>query len=245
MADILKMEVPFFQTPNAIYLQGLNIYEISVYIYLCRCGNRGSNAFPSYNDIAKKCGMSRRKAIDTVSVLVKRGLIIKYERDKTSNLYEVVIDLPSAYHAPSSAQDAPPTSAPDAPSSAGDAPKKEPLKKNNIEKEQLKYSEQFLEWFKIYPNQWSKQQSFSNFTKLLKKESFENIMKATRNYITYLKQKGTTDKQYITRSTNFIGQKKEYLGYLDMELDVEVTGPSKGKIEESIDALKDMNLEEE
>ncbi len=241
MADTLKMEVPFFQTPNAIYLQGLNIYEISVYIYLCRCGNRGSNAFPSYNDIAKKCGMSRRKAIDTVSVLVKRGLIIKYERDKTSNLYEVVIDLPSAYHAPSSAQDAPPTSAPDAPSSAGDAPKKEPLKKNNIEKEQLKYSEQFLEWFEIYPNCFNKEQSFKSFTKLLKTESFETIMKATKNYIAYVKNNNVA-KQYIVRSTNFIGQKQVYKGYL--EIDIEVTAP-KGKVKTSIDALKDMNLEEE
>lgn len=216
MADKIKMEVPFFQTPNAIYLQGLNIYEISVYIYLCRCGNNGSDAFPSYNDIAKKCGMSRRKAIDTINDLIKKKLVLKYERDKSSNLYEVVTNLPSAQYSPPSAQDAPPNGAPDAPSSAQDAPKKEPIKKNHIEKETIKYSTQFLEWFEIYPNPFNKSQSFTNFKKLLKEETFENLMIATRNYIADVKDK-KTDKQYIVRSTNFIGQKKVYLGYLEME----------------------------
>ena len=83
-----------------------------------------------------------------------------------------------------------------------------------------KYTDQFLEWFEIYPNCFNKQQSFKSFNKLLKQgETFENIMKATTNYITYLKQKETTDKQYIVRSTNFVGQNQVYKGYLEMNLD--------------------------
>jgi hypothetical protein len=49
----IKMEVPYFQVPNAIFeMDNLNLYEKSVYIYLCRCGNHGAQAFPSYQTIA-------------------------------------------------------------------------------------------------------------------------------------------------------------------------------------------------
>jgi hypothetical protein len=84
------------------------------------------------------------------------------------------------------------------------------------------YTNDFLEWYDLYPNPWNKQQSFKNFKKLLKTESFENIMLSTKNYIAYLNQRSHTNKNYIVRSTNFIGAKKEYLEYLKIDLNAAI-----------------------
>lgn len=136
----IKREVPFFQVDNEIFdlALPLNIYQKIVYIYLCRCSNQGAQAFPSYLTISKKCGMSRRKAIDTINELIELNLLQKEVRPKNnkenlSNIY--ILNEPSACGAPPSAQDALSPSAQDAPPSAQDAPKKELyIKNNNIKK---------------------------------------------------------------------------------------------------------------
>jgi hypothetical protein len=139
----IKMSIPYFQVPNDIFdldikvrdnnlIRELRTSEKLVYIYLCRCGNQGSDAFPSYNTIADKCGISRRKAIDAIKLLYDNGLLLKANRtkdngDNSSNIYEVI--LPSATIAP-------PPSATIAPPSATIAPYKEPLyKEQDFEKE--------------------------------------------------------------------------------------------------------------
>lgn len=76
------------------------------------------------------------------------------------------------------------------------------------------YTKIFEIFFSLYPNQFNKEQSFKNWTNLLKTESIENIMRATENYIQYCKDSETV-MPFIVRSTNFIGQHKEYKGYLD------------------------------
>jgi len=117
------MNVPYFQVPNAVFELDLKYYEKLVYMYLCRCGNHGGTAFPSYLQIAKKCGISKRTAINAVRTLENEGLIIKQKRQKTngehtSNVYEVVTPsiykggsaphaLPSACETPPSAYSAP------------------------------------------------------------------------------------------------------------------------------------------
>lgn len=275
MADRIKMKIEYFQVPNEIFDLDINVvvdekkkvkgskevvtvkrplktYEKLIYIYLCRCGNQGNQAFPSYNTIAKQCAIGRVTAIEGVANLIKNGLLEKRGRKKegssedNSNIYFVLKpteELSSMPSKPPSTPSEPQSSMPSEPPSTPGGHKKELLKKNNIKKELLKYNTQFLEWFGIYPNAFDKEQSFKSFNKLLKEESFENIMKATNNYIKDLKQKGT-DKQYIVRSTNFVGQKKSYQGYLEMDLNTEM--PTKtGKVNKSIDTLKDMNLEEE
>jgi predicted transcriptional regulator len=94
--DKLIADVPFFQAPNSIFeCEDLNIYEKIVYIYLCRCGNN-AKAFPSYNTIAKKCGIGRTKAVESVSSLIKKNYITKTTRTNPgtsqnfSNIYEVI-----------------------------------------------------------------------------------------------------------------------------------------------------------
>lgn len=88
---------------------------------------------------------------------------------------------------------------------------------NNVNKNI--YTSDFEEFYKLYPNPWNKAQSFKSWKALLKHgETKENILKAAANYIKYLKQKNTIDKQYIVRSTNFLGQHQEYKGYLEIKL---------------------------
>jgi DNA replication protein DnaD len=94
LSSKVKMEVPYFQVPNAIYeMKDLDLYEKSVYIYLCRCGNHGGKAFPSYQTIADKTGMSRYKAIQTIDSLIQKEYIKKKARSKSgerqTNIYYV------------------------------------------------------------------------------------------------------------------------------------------------------------
>jgi len=111
MNDNITMEVPYFQVPNDIFEIGLDKHELLVYMYLARCGNQGSKAFPSYNKIAEKTGISRRKVIDTIKILEDKKLLVKEKRynfergENYSNTYRVEHDVKSigsAYHAPRS-----------------------------------------------------------------------------------------------------------------------------------------------
>ena len=93
-------KIPYFQVPNAIFEVGLNQYQVVVYIYLARCGNGNSKAFPSYQTIADKCGISKRKVIDTIAELEKFKLLKKTVRKSPkqgelhfSNLYTVVLNF--------------------------------------------------------------------------------------------------------------------------------------------------------
>lgn len=105
MNEQIKMEVPYFQVPNKIFEVGLTNYELVTYMYLARCGNHGSTAFPSYNTIANKCGMSRRKAIDTVKSLIEKKLLYKQYRynevagENYSNIYVVNHEISGAQNA--------------------------------------------------------------------------------------------------------------------------------------------------
>ena len=114
----VRMKVPYFQVPNKIFdVEELGKCEKLVYMYLARCGNQGSKAFPSYKTIADKCSMSRRKAIDAVKELKELGLVEKQERKykpdtNKTNLYWINTPsecgaLGSESHAPRSEQYAP------------------------------------------------------------------------------------------------------------------------------------------
>ena len=73
------MKVPYFQVPNIIFDGDLNLslHELAIYVYLCRCSNQNSRAFPSLPTIAKKTGMGRAKAAATIKTLIGKGYIKK------------------------------------------------------------------------------------------------------------------------------------------------------------------------
>ena len=105
----IKMEVPYFQVPNDIFEIGLDKHQLVVYMYVARCGNQWSKAFPIYQTISDKCWMSNRKAISTVKELVEMRLIYKETRynvevgENYSNIYYVETNIKGgAHHAPGS-----------------------------------------------------------------------------------------------------------------------------------------------
>lgn len=111
MADQVSFETGYFFGPNEIFDNEIaDVYEKLVYLYLCRCANNSASAFPSYQTIADKCSMSRRKAVNVIESLISKKLLSKTVRagdeKNQSNLYKVL--SASAHHAPPSAQDAPP-----------------------------------------------------------------------------------------------------------------------------------------
>lgn len=125
-------ESGFFKAPNDLFEIGLNIYQIGVYSYLVRCSNNNKSAFPSYTTIASKCGISKRKAISTVSELEEMGLLKKRQRAgegrNQSNTYRVVNAKKGAHHAPGVVHDM-------HHDGAQDAPYKELQEKELIEEE--------------------------------------------------------------------------------------------------------------
>lgn len=114
-----KMQVPYFQVPNDIFELEITATEKLILMYLIRCGNQGSNIFPSYKTIAEKCSLGRRTAINTIQHLEDKGLIKVQQRPKSNNdNYPNLYYLPGAFNALGA-------SATDAPPSAADAPYKE------------------------------------------------------------------------------------------------------------------------
>ena len=169
----ITMQVPYFQIPNDIFEIGLEKHELLVYMYLARCGNQGNRAFPSYNTIANKTGISRRKVIDCVKVLEDKRLLVKetrynYEQgEHYSNVYRVahiIKDTPSAHHALGNAGDSP--------RSAEHAPYKELGYKELDNKELVHLLDEdefisfYLEIFRQYKNKNHVRVKVSDFYKI-------------------------------------------------------------------------------
>jgi DNA-binding Lrp family transcriptional regulator len=82
------------------YGQLLGPIAIAVYNYLSRCADQDGCCFPSYKDIARKVGISRRAAIMAINKLGRYGLIEiqhrKNRREKrgnyTSNRYKIRLE---------------------------------------------------------------------------------------------------------------------------------------------------------
>lgn len=94
--------------------------------------------------------------------------------------------------------------------------KESKVKERKVNKS-INYTHDFEKFYSLYPNPFNKEQSFTNWKNTLKTDTVENVMTALANYKLYLEKTGITDKQFIVRSTNFIGQHKEYKGYLKEE----------------------------
>jgi len=95
MSDQLIFETGFFLGPNEIFdNEAVSVHEKLAYLYLCRCANNSAAAFPSYNTIAAKCSISRRKAIECVEQLIEKKLLLKTvrrgEAKNMSNLYKIL-----------------------------------------------------------------------------------------------------------------------------------------------------------
>lgn len=90
-----KMKVPFFQVPNSVFDSDLELstYEKLTLVYLFRCSNQGSMAYPSLFTIANKTGMSKRKVSLVLDSLIQKQLLIKEPRSGKSNIYRLLHDV--------------------------------------------------------------------------------------------------------------------------------------------------------
>lgn len=94
------------------------------------------------------------------------------------------------------------------------------------------HTEDFETWYGSYPNKFNKEQTFRNWKSTLKNDTKENIILATVEYKKQIKIKHT-DSDYIIKSSNFIGQKQQYKGYLK-ESTPQTTKPKFGIVEVEI-----------
>lgn len=191
-----------------------------LYAYLCTYVDSKSgstSSFPGREKICYELKINKDTFAKYKKELINQGFLTVVQK-KNSNTQKFLHNVYNIESIPCLKK--PDTEKPDPvePDTVNPDTKSTSIKSTNI-KSTSKYTADFLEWYSLYPNPWNKQQSFKNFAKLLKTESFENIMLATKNYIAYLEQRGCTDKNYVVRSTNFLGAKKEYLGYLEMNLE--------------------------
>jgi hypothetical protein len=93
----------FFRVQDRLfdwYGQLLGPIAIAVYNYLARCADQDGCCFPSYEDIARKVGISRSSALRAIAKLVKYKLITVKRRkhrqehrdDYTSNYYKIRLE---------------------------------------------------------------------------------------------------------------------------------------------------------
>ncbi len=85
--DRIRMEVPYFQTPNTIFDILPDIQSKIIGCYLARCANQGATAWPSYQTIADKCSMDRSTAIRTIKKMVEKGFLVKEHRKPEGDEY--------------------------------------------------------------------------------------------------------------------------------------------------------------
>lgn len=232
----LKFDTGFFMAPNEIFDDiDTKTHEKLVYLYLCRCANNAV-AFPSFQKIADKCSMSRRKAIDCVDWLIDHDLLVKHTRRtdgiNESNIYEIL--RPSAQHAPRVVQDMHQGSAQDAlgvvqdmhQGGAQDAPYKELSINNSFNKElNIKDSaspsekhnvppQEFEEFWKAYPRYRRKDKA--NTLKVWKKKVKTSerlaLIECTKKYAVDLNTIGI-DGQYSKMPSGYLNAEtwKDYL----------------------------------
>jgi len=91
----------WYYSYNLIFDMELSIHAKMVYTYLCCCADDGGQAFPSLNDIAKKCSIkSRKTVVNAIKELEGARLLSKERRirsnqSNTTNLY-IVFNTPRA-----------------------------------------------------------------------------------------------------------------------------------------------------
>ncbi|MCL6478103.1 MAG: helix-turn-helix domain-containing protein [Peptococcaceae bacterium] len=77
----------WFWDSNEIFSSNLSAYAKLVRLYLARCADSERRAFPSYNRIARDCGISRDTAKRAVAELEEKGWVIKITQIKDDGEY--------------------------------------------------------------------------------------------------------------------------------------------------------------
>lgn len=91
-------------------------------------------------------------------------------------------------------------------------PVSNPLNKKINKKD---FENEFETFWEKYPNKFNREQTYKNFVKTAKRDGADTVLRALDIYLDYIRRSGVSE-EYIARSTNFVGQKAIYKGYLEM-----------------------------
>lgn len=190
----------------------------AIYSYICSFAGAGKSAFPGADLMMEELQMSEKRFYKHRNILVEYGYItiIKNRKKNRRDNNTYFISQHGSFERVENESVQNETIQSESVQNEG--ANNNSLNNNSLNNNSNKkiYTKQFLEWYELYPNKCNKEQTFKNFNALLKTETFENLMTATKNYIAYAEDKNI-DKQFIFKSTNFVGQKKAYKDYLEME----------------------------
>lgn len=184
------METNYFKASNDVFKVGLNGNQGFVYLYLTRCANNSTAAFPSLNNIAKNCGISRPTVIKTLNELENVGLLKKVKRwtketGNQSNVYTVI--NPVVKEIGKGSKDILQGVVKDLDGgSKEDLPYKELPYKEPVDKElYINNIDEFNQFWELYPKKNGKQKALKKWKSY--KIDINEVLKGTQRYIDYCK----------------------------------------------------------
>jgi len=82
-----------------------------------------------------------------------------------------------------------------------------------VKNDNKEYTDDFMDMYSKYPRPENKRQTFTNYSKLLKEYTHDQLMTCVDNYIIKVKADGT-DKTFMKVSSNFFGKQAIFEDYL-------------------------------
>ena len=190
----------------------LSLASKGLYSYLCAYAGNKDTAFPSISLITYELKISKDTFYKYMNELKEKKYIETYQAKVKGQFSHSVYRLLPCPKSSDTEISYTETSCTENVETNINSTKKNSTNKNKVKKE-IAYTLDFENWYCSYPNKFNKEQTFSSWKKLLKIETKENIILATIEYKKYLKT-NRVEAMYIVQSTNFIGQKQKYKGYL-------------------------------
>ena len=179
----------------AFKCQTKNATQKAVLLVLANYSNENNQSYPSISTISRLSSCQDRTVIRALKELEESGFIQKMprfnEKGQTSNLYTVggdKIDMGGV-------------------TKKTPYPKEDTINNNKIrgDKKDTPYTNQFSEWWELYPRKaGSKKEAFKVFQKVLQKEDYSTIYKATDIF----RLNHHTDIKYIPHPVTWLRQER-------------------------------------
>ena len=182
----------------AFKCQTKNATQKAVLLVLANYSNENNQSYPSISTISRLSSCQDRTVIRALKELEESGFIQKMprfnEKGQTSNLYTIggdKIDMGGVTET---------TPYP-----------KEDTVNNKIrgDKKDTPYTEEFRQWWELYPRKaGSKKEAFKVFQKVLQKEDYSTIYKATDIFSHNIRLNNHTDVKWIPHPVTWLRQER-------------------------------------
>lgn len=196
--------------------RNISIEAKALYSYLSAYAGADESAFPSVDLIKHELGIGKHRFLRAKNELIDNGYLM-VDRKQTKNIYGS--NLYTLFHSPRQVDGRPVDDRP-----AYDRPvDSQPTTNNSITNNNITSNsktinnsatdvtrERFEEWWKLYNKKRDKKISYKKFEKCLKKDSFEQIMQGTREYLKTIK-----DKQFQKDPKTFLHNESYKNDYSD------------------------------